>query len=448
MQTSRNPKVLNKVLKYKLRPILDRIANLEDVKIDNESYIQNITSQVNGMKEQVTNELNDYNEAAARLDTNISKANKNLSNLIKNTLYNPNSTTTNTGTGTGGGEESTETKFITDKALDAACYGLVIDGKDYSIYGVTGKGIAIGENPGAEKEYEWRNPANDEHTFPSYYVNDILFVDTGNVLISTNNGIVKYSMATEEYTIMDKSFGLPHNTVYRTIKVKTSDGTFRGYLALTEKGIAFSPDANRWTPIATDFGESCICVAKTNLIDVPQDIVFIGTTSGVYYLDIDKFILEDNREVKEIPGLNILLPATYINGIAYDVDNDILSIVSLSGLTTVRGVKTNILENDIVLDTSMVGRNKTVTLYNTTSGLNTSSCYDCIYTIDHKLVVCTSNGLNITADYANFSSISKSANTYNGGKTLSSFICNKIIRKSSNLYTVIHGIGLTEDIEI
>lgn len=451
MQTSRNPKVLNKVLKYKLRPILDRITQLEGVQTDNNSYIQNITSKVENMKEQATEELENYKTASAKLDTSLGKADKNLSNLIKNTLYNPNSTT-KPGTSGGSGESGEEeTKLITDKSIDAACYGLVIDGKDYSIYGVTGKGVAIGENPAISKEFVWRNPSNDSKPFPSYYVNDILFIDTNTVLIATNNGIVRYSMKEEEYTVMDNSFGLPHNIVYKVIKVKTSDNVFRGYLAMTERGIAFSPDSRRWTVIGVDFTESCVSVAKTNLIDTPQDIVFIGTASGVYYFDIDKFINEDVRTIKEIPGLNLVLPSTYVNGLAYDVDNDILSIVSLSGLTVVNNPK-EIIELGITVNSNSVGTDdkKYISLYNTNNGLNTSSCYDCIYTIDNKLVICTSNGLNITEDYSKFTMITKSTNTYNptSEELLNSFICNKIIRKDSNKYTVLHGIGLTEGITI
>jgi len=451
MQTSRNPKVLNKVLKYKLRPILDRITQLEGVQQDNNAYIQNITSQVENMKEQATKELENYKTASSKLDTSLSKADKNLSNLIKNTLYNPNSTIKTGGGGSSGETGEEETALITDKAIDAACYGLVINGIDYSIYSVTGKGIAIGKNPGTENEYEWRNPANDKDTFPSYYVNDILFIDTNTVLIATNNGIVQYLMKEGTYTVMDKSFGIPHNTVHRVIKVQTSDGIFRGYLAMTEKGIAFSPDSKRWTTIVSDFTESCISVAKTNLIDTPQSLVFIGTASGIYYFDMDKFINENVREVKEIPGLNLALQATYINGLAYDVDNDILAAVSLSGLVVIRKPK-EILERGITVNANTVDSNnqKYVVLFNTSSGLNTSSCYDCIYSVDHKLIVCTSNGLNITSNYNQFTTITKSINTYNqeSGKLLNSFICNKIVRKSSNKYTVLHGIGLTEDITI
>jgi hypothetical protein len=185
-------------------------------------------------------------------------------------------------------------------------------------------------------------------------------------------------------------------------------------------------------------------VAKTSLIDTPQSIVFIGTASGVYYFDMDKFIDEDVREVKEIPGLNLILPSTYINGLAYDVDNDMLAFVSLSGLTVVEGAKNLIDSGEIVTNVSRVS------MFNANNGLNTSSCYDCIYTGDHKLVVCTSNGLNVTVDYSSFSTITKSLNTYNpeSGELLNSFICNKIVRKSSNKYTVLHGVGLTEDITI
>lgn len=449
MQTSRNPKVLNKVLKYKLRPVLDKVAQLEDVQQDNTDFTANITSRVEAMKDRATEEIASYNEAAAKLDADINKANKNLSNLIKNTLYNPNSTTSNQG---GGGSVNVgeESKLITDKSIDAACYGLVIDGEDYSIYGVTGKGIAIGKNPATALEFNWMNPGNDNTPFPSYYVNDILFVDTKNVLIATNNGVVSFAIDTKKYTLMDTSFGLPHNIVYRVVKIKTSDDIFRGYLALTERGIAFSPDGKRWTAIATDFTESCVCVSKTNLIDTPQSLVFIGTSSGVYYFDVDKFIVNDIREVKAIPGLNLCIPSTYVNGIAYDVDNDILAVVSLSGLSILKKPK-EIIANGLTVTKALKDNNNVAyfSIFNTISGLNTSSCYDCIYTINNKLIVCTSNGLNITDDYTKFTAITKSINTYdNSDKRLNSFICNKIIRKAANKYTVLHGIGLTEDIEI
>ena len=444
MQTTRNPKVLNKVLKYKLRPILDKISQLEDVKQNNEEYINSVTSRVESMKNVATGEIEVYKENAAKLDNTIKKANKNLSNLIKNTLYNPNATTVNQG----GGEVSdsnVETKLLTDKTIDAACYGLIVDGVDYSMYGVTGKGIAIGENPAFDKEYDWMNPLNDEHPFPSFYVNDMLFVDSNTVLLGTNNGIVKYTMDDNKYVLMDSSFGLPSKIIYRIVKIKTSDGTFRGYLALTEKGIAFSPEGRRWTALGNGFIESCVSVSKTNLIDTPQSIVFIGTSSGLYYFDVDAFINEDDREVKEIPGLKLILPSNYINGIGYDVESDTLAVVTLSGLNIIK----NVVGNYITTKTD-VTKNEDFKFINVSSGLNTSSCYDCIYTVDHKLVVCTSNGLNITSDYSNFTTITKSSNTYNSGsdERLNSYICNKIIRKDTNTYTILHGIGLTEGITI
>ena len=59
MQTSRNPKVLNKVLKYKLRPVLDKVAQLEDVQHDNTDFTANITSRVEAMKDRATEESDD-----------------------------------------------------------------------------------------------------------------------------------------------------------------------------------------------------------------------------------------------------------------------------------------------------------------------------------------------------------------------------------------------------
>lgn len=452
MQTTRNPKVLNNVLKYKLRPILDKISQLETIQSDNTEYVKSIETQVDSMKESANTELEEYNTATAKLNTEIEKSNKTLSNLIKNTLYNPNSTTTSTGSGESQTETS-ETKLISDKNLDAVCYGLVLDSEDYVMFGVTSKGIAITKDDGdnKSKEYEWMNPSNTNSIFPSYYVNDILLVNTDTALLSTNNGIIIYTLSTKKYSQIDKTFGLPHNKVYRTIKVRTTDGKTNGFLAMTEKGVAYSSDMKRWTTVDKDFTESCNCVSKTNLVNAGQSLVFIGTSSGVYYLDIDKYINEDLRTVKEIPGLNLTIPAVYVNGLAYDVDNDILAIVSLSGLSVINDVK-ELIASGKILTSSLKDSSDNLyyKVYNTNSGLNTTSCYDCIYSVDNKLIICTSNGLNITEDYDKFTSITSVINSYNpdSGELLNSFICNKIIRKNDNTYTILHGVGLTENINI
>lgn len=452
MQTTRNPKVLNNVLKYKLRPILDKISQLEIIQSDNTEYIKSIEAQVDSMKESANVELNEYNTATSKLDSELEQSNKTLSNLIKNTLYNPNSTTTSTGSG-GEITETTETKLISDKTLDAACYGLVLDNIDYAIFGISGKGITITKDDidNRTKEYDWMNPANSENTFPSYYVNDILLIDTDTALMSTNNGIIIYTLSTNKYLQIDKTYGLPHNKVYRTIKVRTNDEKTNGYLAMTEKGVAYSSDMKRWSIVDKNFTESCNCVSKTNLINAGQSLVFIGTSSGVYYLDIDKFIYDDLRTIKEIPGLNLTIPAVYINGIAYDTENDILAIVSLSGLSVISNVK-ELIASGKTLTSSLKDSldNFYYKVYNTNSGLNTTSCYDCIYSVDNKLIICTSNGLNITDDYDKFTSITSVVNSYNPNseELLNSYICNKIIRKNDNTYTILHGVGLTENIHI
>lgn len=450
MQTSRNPKVIDKVLQYKLRPVLDKISQLEVIGKDNADYINNITSRLGIIKEKATEELNEYELASAKLDNTISKSNKNLSNLIKNTLYNPNLSTNGTGSGTDLTEQE-ETKLITDKTIDAGIYGLVKEGLDYSLFGITGKGIVINDDSSViDKEFEWRNPSNKEHAFPSYYINDMVAIDTSNVLIATNNGVVSYNIIDESFSLMDKSYGLPNSIVHKIVKLQTSDKVFRGYLALTEKGIAFSSDAKMWNAIDPEFTEVCVSASKTDLINTPQEIVFIGTSKGIYYFDVDNFINNDIRTVKEIPGLNLLLPSIYINGIAYDTHNDTLAIVSMSGLNTVKNVK-DLISSGKTVTSSLKNANgvQYYNQYNTVSGLNTTSCYDCIYTIDDKLIICTSNGLNITENYTEFKSITKTVNNYNGSdELLNSFICNKIIRKSSNKYTILHSVGITEDITI
>lgn len=458
MQTTRNPKVLNNVLKYKLRPILDKISSLETIKEDNESYVSSIQSKVDSMKETAVKEIAEYDEENAKLDLVITQANKSLSNLIKNTLYNPNSSTINTGSGTEI-ETSEETKFISDKTLEAACYGLVIDGIDYSMYSITGKGIAFDtlDDNVQNKEYTWRNPVNSENPFPSYYINDILYVNSNTVLCATNNGVVLYYIDTGKYSLMDKSYGLPSNKVYRLIKAGTKDGSVSGFVAGTEKGIAYSPNGKQWTTIDSSFTESTVCLSNSNLINTPQNLVFIGTSSGVYYIDIDKFLTANNnsdidyRTVKEIVGLNLMIPSIYINGVAYDTVTDTLAIVSLSGLVIIN--KVSELINCKTEITSSLKNSDGVLFYQifgATTGLNTSSCYDCTYTVDNKLIICTSNGLNITDDYTGFYSITKFVNNYNpdSDEKLNSYICNRIIRMNDHKYTVLHGIGLTENITI
>lgn len=463
MQTTRNPKVLNNVLKYKLRPILDKISSLETIKEDNESYVSSIQSKVDSMKETATEEIAEYDEEDAKLGLVITKANKSLSNLIKNTLYNPNSSTVNTGSGTEI-ETTEETQLISDKTLEAACYGLVIDGTDYSMYSVTGKGIAMDvlDDNVQTKEYEWRNPANSDAPFPSYYVNDMLYIDSNTILCATNNGVVLYYIDTGKYSLMDKSYGLPSNKVYRLIKAGTKDGSISGFVAATEKGIAYSANGKQWTNIDSSFTESCVCLSNFNLIDTPQNLVFIGTSSGVYYIDIDRFLTADSktdteyRTVKEIRGLNLMIPSIYINGVAYDTATDTLAIVSLSGLVVISKVSELIssTESDNTFEITSTLKNSDRTLYyqifSTAAGLNTSSCYDCAYTVDDKLIICTSNGLNITDDYSKFYSITKLINNYNpdSNEKLNSYICNRIIRMNDHKYTVLHGIGLTENITI
>ena len=83
------------------------------------------------------------------------------------------------------------------------------------------------------------------------------------------------------------------------------------------------------------------------------------------------------------------------------------------------------------------------------NGLTGSSCYDAVYTVDDRLILGTANGLSITSNYAAFESITKNSNNHDPeGKILNSYVCNKIVRINKDKYTIIHGVGLTEDVEI
>ena len=262
MQTSRNPKVLNNALKYKLQPILDKIESLEELSENYDNIIDDQKQQEATLKERANYEFDVYKDNRNSLMEHIDQANSNLTSLINNNLYNPNKAT---GSSSETGEVTIEeTNLITDKILKCAAYGFVKDGVDYCMFGVPGKGLAIGTYPGQDLEYVWRNPENDEEPFASYYVNDILYVDTNTAMISTNNGVVIYKFDTNSYMIYDTTHGLPGKEVLSITKVCNNDESITGYLAITTAGVAYSPTGERWTTVDTSFTATITCISTTN----------------------------------------------------------------------------------------------------------------------------------------------------------------------------------------
>lgn len=439
MQTSRNPKVLDYALKYKLQPILDKVESLEELSAEYDGIIADQKAQEAALKEQANNEFKKYADHRNELMEKIDMSKSSLTSLINNNLYNPNQVV---GSGSeGGGETVEETLLITDKIVKCAAYGFVKDGVDYCMFGVTGKGLAIGTYPGQDLEYVWRNPENDEEPFASYYINDILFVDTNTAMISTNNGVVIYKFDTNSYMVYDTTCGLPSKEIYSITKVCNGDESVVGYLATTSAGIAYSPTGERWTTIDTSFSASITCMATTNYIDTPQKIVFIGTTNGIYCVDASKIIDENIRSIKYLAGSSNVLPNNYVYGLAYDVVDDKLTAATTGGAMVLNNASTFINGDKIITSNDVL-------ILTNKNGLVGTSCYDAFYTVDDRLILGTANGLSITANYAAFKAITRNSNEFDeNGKTLNSHICNRIVRINKDKYTVIHGVGLTEDVE-
>ena len=439
MQTSRNPKVLNNALKYKLQPILDKIEDLEDMGASYDESMSEQKRKEEELKNQANSEFDKYADRRSELIKAIDNSELNLTNLINNTLYNPNEASSSEGEGSGG-TIIDESNLISDKIIKCAGYGFVKEGIDYCMFGLTGKGLAIGTDPGKDLEYEWRNPENDNHPFPSYYVNDILTVDTNTAFISTNNGLVIYKFDTDSYILCDTSYGLPSNEVISVVKVFDNSEEKTGFIALTSKGVAYSPTGERWTHIDKSFVNASTCFSSTNFFNTPQNILFIGTTNGVYYILVDELLNTSTRKVYHLNSISDVLPSNYIYDIAHDITNDILSIATTGGALVIKNIS-NYMNADSVNE-------ENVLVFTNRNGLVGTSCYSAAYTIDNKLILGTANGLSITSNYSSFQSLTTSSNGLGGTDLLSSHICNKIVRKTKSTYTIIHGIGLSEGISI
>lgn len=457
--TSTNPKVLNRVLKYKLQPVLDKIAILEKTQEHENTFIESIEAEINDVRDQVQAGSAEFTSSKIELDNAVDKANNDIAKIIRNSLYNPNVATLS--------EEETnvtiiESNNIIDKIINDCVYGLVIDNIDYMALGFSNKGLSIIKTDHevsdiANLEVEFMNPSKNTKDFPSYYINDILKIDNYNLLIATNIGVVKYNIITGKYITEDLSFGLPSLIVHRLTKVQTSDGSITGYFAATEKGCAYSSDGEIWRVIDRSFISPCTRISSNNYIDKAQTVVFIGSSSGLFYVNMDEYLGNDStvNQLKSINGLTQTLPSKYINSLSYndsEESNGELAIGTNSGLVIIRDVK-ELLEDDSItvsLSSKSSRGNNFYTLYNTSSGLNSASCSDVLYLPNGKLVIATNNGINIAdSSFTAFTHINKIVNTENeNGGLLSQYNCVRICRKSDNELTILHGTGLTENIVI
>ncbi len=451
MQTSRNPKVSNNVLKYKLRPILDKIAELEAIHEEEKIFSAEVRSKLELLKEEGLAELEKFEKAQNSLYARIKQANDTLSRMIKNNLYNPNVATYEI-TGGDDAEYIEDTKLITDKIINACLYGIVKNHVDMTMYGLAGKGMILVERgTDTEKEFDFRNPAFDTLPFPTYYVTDMIAKNTGEVLIATNSGIVYWDMTTDDYVLCDISYGLPSNRVNRIVKVSTKEKDEVGFLALTDRGIAYSPNGMRWKTVNRKFTNPCTCASSIHLIDTPQNIVFIGGNAGIFYFDVDAYIKDNDIELKQIEGLNYILPTAYINGISYDEETDTLAIATMGGLSIVKKVKELISEKITLTEKLKYDQYNTYyTLFTIAEDLSSTTCNDVMWTQNHKLLVATTNGLNVTSDLIHFNLITINRNHENpeSEERLNSYICTRIVRKGDDEYTILHSVGLTDSIHI
>lgn len=439
MITSRNPKVLNRVVMQKLNPLLEKVTDLVNMSSDVKAFIDNNVETKQQNMDNVSSIANNFHNSQDKVYDEIDKSNTLLSETIVSDLLNPNAAPDS-----GGGESGEiieDTKYINDKSILALGYGFVKDGVSMTLAGVSGKGLGVGENPAYEASFDFRNEGNDK--FPSQYVRDILLVTPTRAFISTNNGLVDFNIETGKYINRDNTFGMNAKRVVSCTHVKTSDSSQSGYIAGTEIGVNYSPTGERWVNVDKNFKESVTCLSRTQSHNFKQNVVFIGTTTGLYFVDLDEFLIDGVSKVHHLKNISNALPSTYINSIAYNTVKDTLYVATDGGLSVIPSILDH-LKSDY---DSGVKHSSCVT-YTSRSGLSSTLCLDIFLKTDSTVIIGTSNALTVTKDFANFTYITKKQSVYDQHKLLNSHMCKKIIRKDASTITVLHTIGLSEGLSI
>jgi hypothetical protein len=437
MKSSRNPKVLNYVIRNVLDPIFHLLDRLLAKEKEANQYIEEVSSIENTQNEKVNADVASYDEKESLLEKTIETDKSLITDMIQRNLLNP-----NIGYGEGEGEERPheETLLITDKLISDIGYGFIKDGISVLLAGVTNHGIALGGETNITGEFTFLNP-NEKIKFPSFTVNALLKLSTYFTFAATNAGLVEYDITTGNYQVKTTSHGLNTNMIKRIIPLKRYDAsTTNGYLAGTTKGISFSPNGDRWLNVDKTFKETITCFHTSQKLEEVYTGVFIGTTKGLYFFDANNYITQENGEVVLLEGVMRIMPSNYINAVAYNSLNDTLYVATDSGITIINDIMSSIEQGKI---TEIPSSYKSLSANH---GLSSTLCFDIIIMPNQKIIIATANGITLTNDFVNFSYITRKVTEFSPG--LENYMCNKIIRKNAVSITVLHPIGLTEGIAL
>jgi hypothetical protein len=435
MKSSRNPKILNYVIRNVLDPIFHLLDKLLVREQEANQYIEEVTSIENTQNEKVNSDVEAYGETEYLLEKTIKTDKDLISDMIHRHLLNPN---IGYGEGEVGEIPHEETLFITDKLISDIGYGFVKNGVSVLLAGITNRGIALGPDTNIEGEFTFLNP-NEEAKFPSFTVNNILKLSTYFTFIATNAGLVEYDITTGNYLVKTTSHGLNTNMIKRIIPLKSHNALkANGYLAGTNKGVSFSPSGDRWLNVDKTFKQIITCFHTSQKLEEVYTSVFIGTTKGLYFFDANNYITQENGEVVLLEGVMRILPSNYINAVAYNSLTDTLYVATDNGITIVDDIMSYIEQGRI---TEIPHSYRVL---NSNHGLSSTLCFDIALMPNQKIIIATANGITLTNDFITFSYITKRVTESSSG--LKSYMCNKIIRKSAVSITVLHPIGLTEGI--
>lgn len=439
METSRNPKVLNRVIIQKLNPVLEKVKDLVDLSNDTKKFIDESKASGAANKQAVEDVVESFMDAKASVENEIEKSNSDLSSIIVNNLVNP-----NTAPGSSGGESGEvpeDTKLINDKTVSVIGYGFVKSGISMALVGVTGKGLGLGEDPSYNAEFEFMNPSND--LFSSYAVNDILKITASRAFICTNNGLVDFTITDGRYFPRYTSHGLNSNKVISCAAVRTKDSSQSGYIAGTDRGVNFSPNGERWVDIDPKFDNVVTCLSRTQLVSDKQTILFIGTATGLYFVDIDEYLKDGVSKVHSLKSISVTLPSTYINAVAYNTALDTLYVATDGGLAVIPNITAYIAAGEYETSdvcTSLIN-------YTSKTGLANTYSMDVFLKTDSTVIVGNSSGLTITKDFVNFAYLTKKqGSALSSTAVLNGHMCKRILRKDATTITVLHTFGLTEGV--
>jgi hypothetical protein len=435
MKSSKNPKVLNYIVRNALNPILKKIEQLKQKEVEHDGFIDNAYKKANENRNSITEKEAEYIGHENTTRELVVENNEKLSYLIKTKLYDPNLKNTDDDDS---GNPIIPDNYIKNKAIASLSYGFVKSNVSYILAGIINHGIAIERETEIQNEFEFINPNNNK--FPSFYPNDILKLSTGSAFIATNNGLVEYDLGTQKYFLRTTSYGLNANMVKRIIPVFNKIGEKSGYIAGTSKGISFSPNGARWINVDKSFINTITNFHVTEHLNTVYDKIFIGTIRGIYFIDIARFIEDDSLKVIYLEGITDVSPSNYINSIALDSTNDRLYIATDNGILLVNDITSYIAKKDYKAHPASY---KT---FNSHDGLSSTLCHDITIMPSLKLCIATANGITITTDFKQFSYITKKTDLVTTG--LESYMCSRIIRKTGNAITILHPIGFTEGLII